>query len=506
MQNFRHHRFLLFLTAALLILVLPAAALAAGEQNSLEQKLDELLKLVEENYAGDYQAADLYQGAVKGFIEGLGDPYSVYMTPEDLQSFNETTEQSFVGVGIQVEFKDGAVTVVSPIKGTPAERAGLKPGDRIIAVDGENLAGKTLEYAVQKIKGQEGTEVTLTVSRQGQQFDLAIIREKVELDVVEAKLLTPDLGYIRLATFSDRTAREFKAALDDLEARGARGYVVDLRNNPGGYLTAGLEVAAQFVPDGGTLIHIVNNQGVEQSYVSIIKPKAAPVVVLVNGGTASAAEIVAGAWRDHGAAQLVGTTTYGKGAVQTLFNLEDGSALKLTTAHYLTPNRVAIDGQGLEPDYLVTEEDQQLDRAQEVLRELVDQSLAEITLAPGKAQMLVNARQVPLQPAPYLKEGVTMVPLIPVAAALGLDATWVEEAGAMFIKGSGLPPATVKLGVLTARAGGREIELGTSPELKDGVFMAPVRFLAEAAGAQVDWDAAAQQVTLIRLIKLNSTP
>lgn len=312
-------------------------------------------------YHVDGEAADLEgltQSAMEGMISEL-DPYSEYLDFERLKRLDEETSQEFGGIGVQVEMQDEYVTVVAPLEGTPGERAGLLRGDRIVEVDGEDLKGLGFMEAVAKLKGRPGTKVAISVIREEEpeRLNLEIIRELIEVDNVHGvEILEDGVGYLRISQFGRKTGEELAEAIDLLIGRGLRALILDLRNNPGGLLDAAVEVASQFLPNGEL---IVSTKGRHASMSE--EWRAAndgryyefPLAVIVNPGSASAAEIVAGALKDSGRAKLVGEKTFGKGSVQSILPLGPDTGLKLTTAKYYTPGGYVIHERGVEPNVVV---------------------------------------------------------------------------------------------------------------------------------------------------------
>jgi carboxyl-terminal processing protease len=284
--------------------------------------------------------AVLLQAATAGLVEGLRDPYSQYMTAEDYRRFmSSSIGGNYTGVGIEITAIEGYVTVIAPIKGTPAYRAGIMPQDQILAVDGRNIVGWTTQEASSVIRGAPGTTVVLTIRRQGvaQPIDVSIVREVIQLRTVEWKMLEPGIGYIQLTAFREDTTTETKRAVAELRGQGMRVLILDLRDNPGGMLTEAVEVSDVFVAPG-TVVSTVYRDGRREDLKADEPALGLPLFVLINGASASAAEITAGAIQDRGAGTLVGVRSFGKATVQHLFNLPDGGGLKLTTARYLTPN------------------------------------------------------------------------------------------------------------------------------------------------------------------------
>jgi carboxyl-terminal processing protease len=295
-------------------------------------------------------------GAVKGLVESLGDPYTAFSTPRERELNDASLRGSFDGVGVQVDQREGRLRVVSPIEGSPAQRAGIRTGDVIAQVDGRDLTGLPLNDVVQLIRGPRGTVVTLTILREGETDPLVfpLERGEIKLEMVRGKLLDEGLGYIRITSFSANSGADTSAAVKRLLESAPRGFVLDLRSNPGGYLHAAVDVASQFLSDGVVLYQQAAG-GARQEYRARPGGQATtlPVVVLIDKGSASASEIVAAALRDNGRATLVGEMSYGKGSVQTVHTLSDLSGLRVTSAIWLTPAGQPLERQGLQPDLVV---------------------------------------------------------------------------------------------------------------------------------------------------------
>jgi len=317
-------------------------------------------------------------GAVRGMIASLGDRHTVFMEPAETSIFEEDMQGSFEGIGATVNMVDGELIIVRPLPGSPAEKAGLQAGDIILEVDGEKIKGMDLLKAISLIRGPEGTIVRLKIKREGRTspFEVKVERGKIDLPTVESKMLDGDIAYLRLTEFNARASSLVRDALRELLDQEPKGLIFDLRSNPGGYLQAAVEIASQFVDEGTILIERGKN-GVEREYKARKGGLAThiPLVVLVNGGTASASEIVAGAIQDHKRGILIGQQTYGKGSVQSTHRLSDGSCVRVTIARWYTPNDRQIDEQGLTPDIVVEStpedvtagRDPQLDRARQYL-------------------------------------------------------------------------------------------------------------------------------------------
>ncbi|MHB8137272.1 MAG: S41 family peptidase [Smithellaceae bacterium] len=333
----------------------------AQEKNIYKEikTFNEVLDMVQKNYVDQVGSSVLIQGAINGMIKSL-DPHSAFMTPEVYKGLEEETQGHFGGIGIEITLVKDVLTVVSPIEDTPADKAGVKSGDQIIKIDGKLTNDISIIEAVQKLRGKKGTKVTITIMREkmAQPQDIVLTRAEIQVKSVKAKTYDGHIGYIRIASFHERTAADLRKALADLNSKSnpTKGLVLDLRNNPGGLLSQAIEVSDMFLKSG----IIVSTRGRTKNMETKTPARddggrevTIPMVVLVNEGTASAAEIVAGALQDNGRALIAGTQTFGKASVQTVIRLEDGSALKLTTARYYTPKGRSIQAEGIKPDLVV---------------------------------------------------------------------------------------------------------------------------------------------------------
>jgi carboxyl-terminal processing protease len=319
---------------------------------------NEVLDIVQKNYVDDVDAKTLMQGAINGMIKTL-DPHSQFMTPEIYKELEVETQGRFGGIGIEITILKDVLTVVSPIEDTPAFKAGVKSGDQIIKIDGKSTKDITIMEAVNKLRGPKGTKVTITILRENMPHprDITLTRDIIQIKSVKAKTFDDHIGYIRIASFHERTAADLQKSLTEVaeKTKPMKGLVLDLRNDPGGLLNQAIEVADMFLKSGG----IVSTRGRTKMMETKITAKNSgteidvPMVVLVNEGTASAAEIVAGALQDNGRALVIGTQTFGKASVQTVIPLENGAALKLTTARYYTPSGRSIQAEGIKPDIVV---------------------------------------------------------------------------------------------------------------------------------------------------------
>jgi carboxyl-terminal processing protease len=316
--------------------------------------LTEVIRLIEKDYVEPESPQKLIQGAIKGMVQSL-DPHSSFLTKEEHQELLTETKGSFSGVGIEISLRDNILTVVSPIEGTPAYKAGIQTGDRIIKIDGKLTNDMSLQEAVKAIRGEKGSKVNLTIMREGvdKPLEFSLTRDVIPIKSVRSFLMTPEIGYVRISTFQAKTAQDLNTQLEGLEkGRSLEGLILDLRNNPGGLLSQAIDVSDLFL-DSGVIVSTKGRDSSQDMKATAHKKKLErkyPIIVLVNGGSASASEIVAGALQDNKRALVLGTRTFGKGSVQTILPLSDGSGLRLTTAMYYTPNGRSIQASGIVPD------------------------------------------------------------------------------------------------------------------------------------------------------------
>ena len=316
----------------------------------------EVLTQVKKHYVEEVKTNDLVHGAVRGMLKTL-DPHSAYMTPEMYKEMRVETKGEFEGLGIQIGIKDHHVTVIAPIEGTPAHAVGIETGDVILKVDETPTKDLTLMEAVQRMRGPKGTSVTLTVRREGatETLSFTIIRDTIKIHSVRSRLLDDHIGYVRISQFQESTPTDLDGELVKLQDEGAQGLILDLRNNPGGLLSSAVGVSEQFLQPDTLVVSVKGRDGRKDEYRASPPrdPQESPMIVLVNQGSASASEIVAAAMQDWGKAVIVGKTTFGKGSVQTILPLSDGSGLRLTTAKYYTPRGESIHSVGVKPDIVV---------------------------------------------------------------------------------------------------------------------------------------------------------
>ncbi len=311
-----------------------------------------IYSLINKSYVNDVVSDKLVAGMIKGMVESLGDEHSIYLDKKMYQEMLMKTEGYFGGVGIVLGVKDKDLTVVAPIEDTPGFLAGIKPGDIIVAIDQINVKELSLEEAVNKIRGEQGSTVVLSIKRSAEIKDYILNRSNIEIKTVKGEILDNNVGYIRIAMFSEKTATELNKVYQELINKGATAFVLDLRSNPGGLLQASVAAANLFVPQG-PVVSVVHKDGSKEVYSSNLAGINYPLAVLINGGSASAAEILAGAIKDTNAGTLIGTKSYGKGSVQGVIPIGNAEAIKLTIAKYYTPSNVSIDGVGIEPNIIV---------------------------------------------------------------------------------------------------------------------------------------------------------
>ena len=333
-----------------------------GKSRSSSVNFDQFWKvwdMVKKNHV--HQPVDevkLFYGAIEGLVAGLEDPYSVYFPPKKAEEFASDLSGKFEGIGAEIGKKDDIISIISPLPGSPAEKAGLKIGDKIYAIDGKSIRGFSTDEAVKLIRGAHGTEVTLTIASLNSEKtrDVVLKRDKIVVPTVVWEKKEKAIAYMRIAYFNDETSSQFRKAVNEIIAFKPKGIILDLRSNPGGYLTTSVEVASEWVKEG-VIVKEKFNDKTEKEYSSVGSHVFAeiPTLVLVDDNTASGSEIVAGALQDYGLGKLIGKKTFGKGSVQNLEPLSDGSALKLTIANWFTPKDRAIDKLGITPDYVLEE-------------------------------------------------------------------------------------------------------------------------------------------------------
>ncbi len=358
------------------------------DNGKIEQKNDvdfsifwDAWQIIEDKYTLEpLDHKKMVYGAVSGMVDSLKDPYTVFLSPDENAMFNQDMKGSFGGVGTEIGFRDGFLTVIAPLKDSPAEKAGILSGDKIVKVDGKDIVGMNIDEAVLLIRGEKGTSVKLTIIREGDKDlrEIDITRDIIVVNTVDWKMMDGKIAYISINQFKEDTGIEFDNKINEILSEGPKGIILDLRNNPGGYLNVSIDIASRFIDKGKTVViqDQGNNNKEEYKAAGGKRFENIPMVVLVNEGSASASEILAGALRDDNKIKIVGKKTFGKGLVQEMEKMKDGSTIKVTIAKWLTPNGVDINHDGIHPDFEVniTEEDvknkkdPQLDKAMELLK------------------------------------------------------------------------------------------------------------------------------------------
>lgn len=329
---------------------------SSSDSDGIAKEIKKYRKIIDQYYLGELDEEKLKEGAIKGYIEGLGDEYTEYISKEDMEDYMDDTMGNFMGIGIYMVKNTQAnkIMVLSPIKDSPAEEAGILPGDLILSVDGTEYTAEDMTVVVNKIKGKEGSEVKIAVLRGTKTLEFNVKRENIITNPVAGEVLENNIGYIEFSAFNDNTAEDFKVKFEELNKKGIKSLIIDLRNNGGGIVKEALQIADYIADKGSVLIYEVDKNNKEEVEKSTNDPIIKmPIVILTNKNTASSSEILAGALKDLGKATIVGTRTYGKGVIQQLLSLPDGSGIKITSEKYLTPNKTEINKKGIEPDVKV---------------------------------------------------------------------------------------------------------------------------------------------------------
>ena len=351
---------------ALIIITALVTSLAVEYKYGEYKKLAILEKSIENDFYKKVDKEELINGALKGMFEATGDQYSQYYTKSEFEKLMEQTSGTFVGIGVVISpvEDENLITVVAPMEGSPAEKSGIKSGDKILKVNGEDVSSKQMDKALTLIKGKEGTTVNITIKRNNQVLDFDVKRAKIINKTIEYKVIDDNIGYVKIYSFDEHTYKDFTKALDKLEAKNIKGLVIDLRDNPGGLLNICEDIADEILDQDQVIVSVKNNKEKSKEYVSDNKKQLdLPIALLINSGSASASEILTGAIVDNGKGIAVGTTTFGKGLVQTVRQMRDGTGFKLTTAQYYTPSGAYINGKGIKPTIEEQDEAKQLDVA-----------------------------------------------------------------------------------------------------------------------------------------------
>jgi carboxyl-terminal processing protease len=485
-----------------------------------EPSIDEIKFWLENNYVEQIDWSKIDDSSLEKLFKSLNDPYTSYLTPKELDGLLTNLGGSFGGIGIYIEQIEGYVVITAPIQGYPADKAGLKPQDKIIKVNEIEVVNVPINQVVELIRGEPGTIVILTVIRGNNELRFSIIRELIEIKSVEGKLLDGKIGYIKLTMFGEKTAAELRQLLSLLDRQGALGYILDLRYNGGGYLDTALDIADMLLPKGKPILHVVDRSKQQQTYqanesrpgrlVFRIGPelevenssreREKPLVVLVNKGSASAAEILAAAIKENGAGVVVGTETFGKASVQQLVNLSGGGMLKMTTAIYLTPMGNNINGTGLTPNVYIAEDEQQLAEATVILTKWLRNKHKELfspalTLFVGEHRSYVKGQEIALAEAPFVEGNRTYVPIRYVSESLGLQVYWNETEQVIAI-GKDNQIIKMKPNSNIAVIGNQQYTFDAPIIIKGSRSYLPIRFLIELIGGQLDWIAENKQINI----------
>lgn len=417
--------------AAAIILALPVSGAAGAAHAADLQTLAEVYEIISNYHVSGIDSESLGDAAIEGMLGKLNDPYTRYIPPEESDSLTLSIEQQYVGIGIRVGEDDKGFFVEEVFPESPASEGGLKPRDYIVEVGGRSTEGWALEQLTGSIRGEAGTDVELKILRGNETFVVKLTRKAVEIPSVVGKWLGQGIGYLQLTSFSNEAANSFGAELDKLKNRGLTGLVLDLRGNPGGYVHVAQTIAGQFV-ERGVLMHTKDRYG-EDNPVRILNGKKADfrVIILVDGNSASASEVLAGALQDHGVGRLVGTKTFGKGSVQSLVNLSNGGVLRVTVEEYLTPNFRKVDGVGLEPDREVQGQTPQL------LAALHEAGIRELRLVGGRYSLEVNGATFNTPLDYRVIGGKVYAASRTLAALVDRDIRWNGSAGAVELVGDG---------------------------------------------------------------------
>ena len=421
------------LIAVVLILGIFAAPLSAAEPQEefkyTNELFDEIKGLVEGNFVVPIDENASYKGAIEGYIKGLGDPHTKFFTPEEYKQFTENIEGIYEGVGLAIGKNGEYITVISPVPNSPGEKSGIKTGDKIIEINGENMVGSSLEYAASLLRGQAGTKVVLKIIREGTEgaFTFSLERCEIEISSVDYKLYGP-IGYLKIISFSEHLPDDFDKAMEYFTENGAEALIVDVRDNPGGVLGSVYDITSKLM--SGPIMRILFRNGLKLPLMTKETDVRyeMPMAVLVNGGSASASEIFAGAMQDNERGILIGTKTFGKGSVQSIAALKNGGFLKLTTLYYFTPDGEKIDGVGITPDIVIEDPGEQLEKAFEVLRKEIG---TKIIFKLNESTAYWAGLDIDLPTAPVSIDGEYYLPLRSVFEYIGCGVEWVGKENAV---------------------------------------------------------------------------
>ena len=429
----------------------------------------EILQYVYENHLDTPKLDTLVNGAVDGMLNSLNDPYSEYLTQDNLDELKFSLNGDFVGIGIRLDFKDDLIYAKEVITDSPAFNAGIENGDVLLKVDGKNIAGFSIVDVVHMIRGPKGSSVVINILRDDKRIDFSVNRDIVNMPTVEFEMLQDKTGYVVVESFGSDTAKEFSVAIASLRASGMRSLILDLRNNTGGYLIAAIDIAGHFIKHSDPVVKVVDRNGKSDVFLSEGKAevKGLPVVILTNELTASASEVLAGALHDYKLANLIGDRTYGKGVVQNVIPLEKGGALKLTVAKYMTPLEHDLNLVGLKPDVSVLTTSLQLPIAQQLLNPPTDRF---VEFNVGQQEVLVNGEAIENESLPFISDGQVFLPLRFALEALLYEVVWPSEESGDGIEITGYNNSLVLFpNEKLARLNGQETNLSSGVMIKDGV-------------------------------------
>lgn len=460
----------------IILMLINTSFLPAAQARQYGPELyNEIFEMVKDYYIDYIEDEYLFQGAIEGMLWHL-DPYSTYFTEEQYEQFSDSMDNSYTGIGIYLEEIDGCIVIVGVIPGTPAGRAGIIVGDRIIAVNDTNVVGHSLYEAGLLMQGEAGTKINLLIQREGEAelIEVNLTREKVSIPPAEYEILEGNLGYLRLDIFNDKADSYVSSALNYLRQEKVAGLILDLRSNPGGYMYSAVDIAGHFVD--GPVVYLAGRDGEKEPLVAPMREKwDRPLVVLVDYYTASAAEILAGAIQDYKKGVLVGDITYGKGSTQSLIELENGGYLKLTTYNFYTPQGKEIEWVGIEPDYPVEDDTEIFPRGQAVLWNLLYPGCT--VFVSNNCYTFYNGSSAKMNIPPEMINGQLYLPLRSILDVFSFKPVWNSESRKISFLDDNGEVVSFKAGDKTVHVGERKHLLSAPAVIKNGTTMVPVEFL-----------------------------
>ncbi len=452
--------------------------------------LDEIYQIIETVYVDEVDSEALRAADPADIGKVLNDPHTAYFSPDDFAAFMEGYFGTFGGIGTAIVQEEEATLIQTVFPGSPAQKAGLMPGDVIVAVDDVSVQGMPLDMVATLIRGEEGTKVNILIRRGSTELNKLIVREIIVIPTMSSFMLG-DVAYLGIHSFSEQTPDAFKIELAELQKNNPRGYIIDLRDNPGGSLDAVLEIADRILP-AGPRIWVRDRFGNEDSYDNMEAGSLLPnLAVLINNGSASGSEILAGAVQDYAVGTIIGEQSYGKASVQTIFMLSDNSGLKVTTARYYTAKNQSIDKVGLTPDILVESYPEQLETA---LRQVRSASPT-LVFAIGSKSAWSTAGDLQLDASPYIEDGRSYIPVRALGEAMGAEVLWDADNRTAVLQKDGLE-IEIPIGQSQGLLNGEPFELLGSAQLRDSRTYVPARAVAEALGGRVWWDDVHHEVVI----------